>query len=95
MIHLVNMPFASLLRPSLPLSQIKAQLAEVGLPARVFNLNFDFALEAGFEAFEAAMVRKLLRELQVVAVSDATTGAATGVATGAGRAVRAGLGALR
>ena len=52
MIHLVNMPFASLLRPSLPLSQIKAQLAEVGLPARVFNLNFDFALEAGFEAFE-------------------------------------------
>jgi hypothetical protein len=50
---------------------------------------------AGFEAFEAAMVRKLLRELQVVAVSDATTGAATGVATGAGPAVRADLGALR
>ncbi|MCX6677461.1 MAG: RiPP maturation radical SAM C-methyltransferase [Methanothrix sp.] len=52
MIHLVNMPFASLTNPNLALGLIKAQLQEAGIESKVFNLNFDFARQIGFSGYE-------------------------------------------
>jgi ribosomal peptide maturation radical SAM protein 1 len=48
MIHLVNMPFASLIHPNLALSLFKAQLDRDGIDGEVFNFNFDFARCIGF-----------------------------------------------
>jgi ribosomal peptide maturation radical SAM protein 1 len=48
MIHLINMPFASLIHPSLPLGLFKAQLDREGTDSEVFNFNFDFARRIGF-----------------------------------------------
>jgi ribosomal peptide maturation radical SAM protein 1 len=52
MIHLVNMPFGSILHPSLALGQFKAQLVNKGIECRVHNLNFDFARRIGFANYE-------------------------------------------
>ena len=52
MIHLINMPFASILRPSLGLGQIKAQLSEAGMDCKAFNLNIDFAKRIGMDNYE-------------------------------------------
>jgi hypothetical protein len=46
------MPFSSLFTPSLPLSQFKAQLNANNMPCRLFNLNFEFARQIGFENYE-------------------------------------------
>lgn len=58
MIHLVNMPFASLTTPNLALGLIKAQLQGVGLESKVFNLNFDFARQIGFGGYERVAIFK-------------------------------------
>lgn len=52
MIHLVNMPLATLTRPNLPLGLFKSQLAEAGIESEVFNFNFDFAQRIGFGGYE-------------------------------------------
>jgi ribosomal peptide maturation radical SAM protein 1 len=52
MIHLVNMPFASMIHPSLALGQFKAQLKEAGLESQVYNFNFDLAIKAGILNYE-------------------------------------------
>ncbi|MDC3957230.1 RiPP maturation radical SAM C-methyltransferase [Polyangium jinanense] len=52
MIHLVHMPFGSILRPPLALGLIKAQLRQAGLDARVFNLNLAFAHQIGPGRYE-------------------------------------------
>lgn len=52
MLHLINMPFASTLEPSLALGVMKSQLAEAGIAGRVFDLNFDFGRRIGFGAYE-------------------------------------------
>lgn len=52
MIALVNMPFGSIMRAPLALSQIKSQLAAGGVAARVHNLNFAFARAIGFGRYE-------------------------------------------
>jgi ribosomal peptide maturation radical SAM protein 1 len=53
-IHLINMPFSSLLRPAFALGQFKAQLTQAGIASRVFNFNFDFALASGGKPQELA-----------------------------------------
>jgi ribosomal peptide maturation radical SAM protein 1 len=58
MIHLVNMPFASLTNPNLALGLIKAQLQGAGLESKVFNLNFDFARQIGFGGYERVAIFK-------------------------------------
>ncbi|HPJ29787.1 MAG TPA: RiPP maturation radical SAM C-methyltransferase [Methanothrix sp.] len=58
MIHLVNMPFASLTAPNLALGLIKAQLREEGLESKVVNLNFDFARMIGFGGYERVALFK-------------------------------------
>jgi ribosomal peptide maturation radical SAM protein 1 len=58
MIRLINMPFGSLTRPALALSQFKAQLSDAGMPARVLYLNIDFARMIGFGSYEALSVQK-------------------------------------
>ena len=52
MIHLINMPFASILYPSLPLGQMKAQLTESKIKSTVFNFNMHFARMIGFAKYE-------------------------------------------
>ncbi|HEY0253003.1 MAG TPA: RiPP maturation radical SAM C-methyltransferase, partial [Kofleriaceae bacterium] len=52
MIQLVNMPFGSIMRSSLALGLIKAQLGEAGVDVRAHNLNFAFAKAIGFAAYE-------------------------------------------
>lgn len=52
MIHLINMPFGSIMRAPLALGSIKAQLAAVDLSARVHNFNFAFAKAIGFGQYE-------------------------------------------
>lgn len=52
MIHLVNMPFGSVMRAPIALGLIKAQLQGAGLAARVHNLNFVFAHALGFGSYE-------------------------------------------
>jgi len=51
-IRLVNMPFGSIMRTSLALGLIKAQLRQAGLAVRTHNLNFAFAKAIGFGAYE-------------------------------------------
>jgi hypothetical protein len=58
MIHLVNMPFASLTNPNLALGLIKAQLQEAGMDCRVFNLNLDLARQIGFGGYETVALFK-------------------------------------
>lgn len=53
MIHLVNMPFASVHHPSLSLGLIKALLGQAGIPARVHDLNLTFARMIGVAGYEA------------------------------------------
>lgn len=43
MIHLVQMPLASITRPSLPLSVMKTQLRAANIRAKVFNFNVEFS----------------------------------------------------
>lgn len=52
MIHLIYMPLALTINPSLALGQIKAQLNEAGMESRVFNLNLDFAGRLGIKNYE-------------------------------------------
>lgn len=52
MIHLVNMPFGSIMRAPIALGLIKAQLTHAGLSSRVHNLNFVFAHALGFGTYE-------------------------------------------
>jgi hypothetical protein len=52
LIHLVNMPFGSIMRSSLALGTMKAQCTRAGLRARVHNLNFVFAHAIGFAGYE-------------------------------------------
>lgn len=52
MIDLVNMPFASIMRPSLSLALIKAQLLEAGMEVQTHNVNFIFARALGFGPYE-------------------------------------------
>ena len=58
MILLVNMPFGSLCRPSLPLSQFKAQFTAAGIASRLVNLNFPFARRIGVDLFEQIAQRR-------------------------------------
>lgn len=53
MIHFVNMPFASLTHPNLPLGIFQAQLAAAGIESEVFNLNLDFAQAIGYSGYES------------------------------------------
>jgi ribosomal peptide maturation radical SAM protein 1 len=79
MIHLVNMPFASLLRPAYALGQFKAQLASAGLESRVFNFNFDFALKAGVKQFElVALMRGVDSQLGEWLFADEAWGGSVG-----------------
>lgn len=50
-IALVNMPFASIYRPSIGLGLLKAALVRDGHHVDVFNFNLDFAEQVGFEAY--------------------------------------------
>ena len=52
MIHLVNVPFGSIMRAPLALGLIKAQLAQAGMTARVHNVNFLLGKVMGFGAYE-------------------------------------------
>ncbi len=52
MIHLVQMPFGSVTTPSLALGQFKAQLADAGIPSRVFPFNMAFSRMIGPGAYE-------------------------------------------
>lgn len=52
MIHLLNMPFGSLMRPSLALGLMKAQLRRTGIRTRAHHFNFTFARLIGFGAYE-------------------------------------------
>lgn len=52
MIRLVNMPFASVFKPSLALGLIQSQLREGGLACETLNLNVDFAEKMGFANYE-------------------------------------------
>ena len=52
MVHFVNMPFASLTHPNLPLGLFKSQLAEAGIESEVFNFNLDFAQRIGYGGYE-------------------------------------------
>lgn len=58
MIHLINMPFASIREPNLALGVMKSQLTESGIASRVFNLNFDFARLIGIGAYETMALFK-------------------------------------
>jgi len=51
-IHLVNVPFGSIMRAPLALGLIKAQLAQAGIAARTHNVNFLFGRVMGFGAYE-------------------------------------------
>jgi len=51
-IHLINMPFGSIMRAPIALGLIKAQLQREGMAARVHNLNFVFAHAIGFGPYE-------------------------------------------
>ena len=50
-IALVNMPFASIYRPSIGLGLLKEALVRDGHHVDVFNFNLDFAEQVGFEAY--------------------------------------------
>ena len=50
-IALVNMPFASIYRPSIGLGLLKAALVRDGHEVDVFDFNLDFAERVGFEAY--------------------------------------------
>ncbi|MGB1014317.1 MAG: RiPP maturation radical SAM C-methyltransferase [Nannocystaceae bacterium] len=52
LIALVHMPFGSVTYPNLALGQFKAQLACVGMGARVYNFNLAFARMIGVGAYE-------------------------------------------
>lgn len=52
MIHLVNVPFGSIMRAPLALGLIKSQLTAAGLVARTHNVNFLFGRVMGFGAYE-------------------------------------------
>src|SRR5262245_57637724 len=58
MIHLINMPFGSIMHPNLALSIIKAQLQAAGLPCIVHNFNLDFAQRIGFGGYESIALFK-------------------------------------
>lgn len=51
-IALMNMPFGTLLQPSLALGQIKQQLAEAGMQASVHNMMFNLAERIGVGHYE-------------------------------------------
>ncbi len=51
-IALMNMPFGTLLQPSLALGQIQAQLRQAGLDSRIHNLMFHLAEAIGIGSYE-------------------------------------------
>src|ERR1700690_1102061 len=58
MIHLVNMPFSSVMRGNIAIGLLKAECDRVGLPTKAHNLNFMFAKTIGFRPYESiAMFR--------------------------------------
>ena len=58
MIHLLNMPFSSVMRGNIAVGLMKAQCDRAGIAARAHNLNFMFAKTVGFKAYESvAMFR--------------------------------------
>jgi ribosomal peptide maturation radical SAM protein 1 len=61
MIHLINMPFASIFHPALALGLIKSQLKEAGIKNHVFDLNLMFAGMIGFASYEAIAMFKGIR----------------------------------
>ncbi|PKK91086.1 MAG: hypothetical protein CVV64_04770 [Candidatus Wallbacteria bacterium HGW-Wallbacteria-1] len=58
MIHLINMPYASLMHPSMGLGQIKALLLRDGIACRTHNLNFLFARMIGVVNFELMALQR-------------------------------------
>ena len=58
MIAMINMPFASLMHPCLPVGLIKARLQAAGLHCRVFNFNFLFAQRIGISAYQLLALQK-------------------------------------
>src|SRR3954469_10054696 len=50
---LVSMPFASTLRPSIQLGLLKSVTEAASFPAETFHLSLDFAVQIGFELYEA------------------------------------------
>lgn len=58
MIHLIDMPFGSIFRPSLALGLIKSSLDQAGINSRVFHLNLLFAQRMGFANYETIALFK-------------------------------------
>jgi len=58
MIHIVNMPFASLMHPSMAAGQIKSILLREGMDCRVHNFNFLFAGMIGLANYELMALQR-------------------------------------
>ena len=58
MIFFLNMPFASLTEPSLPVGVFKSQLKQHQMPVHVFNFNFNFARLVGLSSYSTISLLK-------------------------------------